>query len=192
MNRKNGNKARGLPAKTESFIFTSQFLSVHTSYLTLSCLITTRAWPIKERVGKEEKKQTHLSPWNTLLVAFVTHHWISWTIALFMMLQKIISVVIPSPAKNILIYLRVRKWSFSLPWKPLSFSFRSLENPYLSLFVPLGTLFFPYYVSEKIWSYTDEAFLLIIIWRYNIGKDRVAIASFIAESHLLTPKDRIK
>ena len=98
-----------MPAKTESFIFTSQFLSVHASYLTLSCLITTRARAIEERVGKEGKKQTYLSPWNTLLVAFVTHHWISWTIALLMMLQKIISVVIPSLAKNILIYLRVRK-----------------------------------------------------------------------------------
>lgn len=174
MNRKNWNKTSGLHAKTESFIFTSQFLSVHTLYLTLSCLITTRARTIKERLGKEglvKKKKPYLSPWNTLLVAFVTHHWISWTIALLMMLQKIISVVIPSLAKNILIYLRVRKWPFSFPWKPLSFPFRSLENPYLSLFVPLGTLFFPYSVSKKIWSYTDEAFLLIIIWRYNIGKD---------------------
>ena len=112
MNRKKWNKTRGLRAKTASFIFTSQFLLVHTSDLTLSCLITTRPRAIKERVGKEglvKKKQPYLSPWNTLLVAFVTHHWISRTIALLMMLQKMTSVVIPSIAKKILIYLRVRK-----------------------------------------------------------------------------------
>lgn len=112
MNRKNWNKTSGLHAKTESFIFTSQFLSVHTSYLTLSCLITTRARTIKERVGKEglvKKKKTlpfpveyspccichtSLDKLDNRFVDDATKNYI---------------VVIPSLAKNILIYLRVRK-----------------------------------------------------------------------------------